>query len=162
MANKYSAFFPGSFDPFTLGHEDIIQRGLHLFDRIIIGIGQNTGKKYLLSSENRKKLIETVFEHEDRVSVVEYNGLTVDYCAKNNIPYILRGLRSGQDFEFERTIAQLNQKLNPKIETVFMMSKPEFMHISSTIVREILINQGNAKGFLPKSIVSMIKSLLAD
>jgi pantetheine-phosphate adenylyltransferase len=154
------AFFPGSFDPFTSGHEDIIQRGLKFFDRIVIGIGQNTGKKYLISAANRKSLIETVFQQEERVTVIEYSGLTVEYCAKNNIHYILRGLRSGQDFEFERTIAQLNQKLNPGIETIFIMSKPEFMHISSTIVREILINDGNAEGFLPKSIGLKINGYL--
>lgn len=146
------ALFPGSFDPFTLGHVDIVNRALPLFDEIVIAIGVNTNKKYLFPLEERKAWIEEVFRAEDKVKVDQYVGLTADYCRTHNVRYILRGLRNPRDFEFEQTIAQLNRSLNDSLETVFLVSEPSHSHISSTIVREILINKGDASAFLPGKV----------
>lgn len=147
-----TALFPGSFDPITIGHEDVIKRALPLFDKIIIGIGINTNKKYLFSLEQRINWIKKVFENEAKVEVQHYNGLTVNFCEKINATTILRGLRNSSDYNYESTIAQMNQQLNPTIETVFLQTTPHLSAINSTIVRDIIINKGDASKFVPKNI----------
>ncbi len=149
---KKTAVFPGSFDPFTIGHEGIIRRALNLFDVIIIAVGANALKKNFYSLETRKEIIRKVFLDEPRVTVDHYEGLTVDYCKKNGAGYLLRGLRTAADFEFERAIGQVNRSLNPTIESVFLLTVPEHSHINSTIVRDIIRSGGDASKFLPGSI----------
>lgn len=146
------ALFPGTFDPFTIGHENIVRRSLNLFDQIIIGIGKNNSKNTLFSIEKRLDWIKNTFRDEKKVSVVTYAGLTIEYCRLNQIRYILRGLRSASDFEFEKNIASVNRFMDPAIETIFISSLPEHASISSTIIREIILNGGNANHFVPKSI----------
>ncbi|WKD84810.1 Phosphopantetheine adenylyltransferase [Polaribacter huanghezhanensis] len=145
------AIFPGSFDPITLGHIDIIKRGIHLFDEIVVAIGINADKKYLFSLEKRKKFIQDAFSSEDKITVETYTGLTVDYCKSIKANFILRGLRNPADFEFEKAIAQANGKLS-NIETVFLLTSPETSFISSSIVRDILKNGGDASILVPKSV----------
>jgi pantetheine-phosphate adenylyltransferase len=149
---KKTAVFPGSFDPFTLGHESITRRALSLFDEIIIAVGENTLKKSHYSLETRKNMIAKVFKDEPRIKVDQYKGLTVDYCRKNRAGYILRGLRTAADFEFERAIAQVNKAMAPELESVFLLTLPEHSHINSTIVRDIICNGGDASQFVPSSI----------
>lgn len=149
------AIFPGSFDPITLGHVDIIQRALPLFDEIIIAIGVNAKKNYMFSIEQRKKFIENAFFAEEKISVQTYQGLTVDYCKKMNADFILRGLRNPADFEFEKAIAQTNRKLSG-IETVFLLTSAETSFISSSIVRDIMRNGGDASQLIPKSVSDKI------
>jgi len=149
---KKKAVFPGSFDPFTIGHEAIIRRALNLFDEIIIAVGANALKKNFYSLETRKEIIKKVFLDEPRVRVDHYEGLTVDYCKKHGAAYLLRGLRTAADFEFERAIGQVNRSLNPAIESVFLLTVPEHSHINSTIVRDIIRSGGDASKFLPESI----------
>jgi len=143
------AVFPGSFDPFTIGHESIIRRALPLFDQIIIMIGYNSNKKPYYPLAKRKEWIRRVFQNEPKIKVGKYEGLTVDYCRKVHAQYILRGLRTAADFEYERAIGQINKKMHPEIETVFLLTKPEHTAISSTIVRDILRHRGDASQFLP-------------
>ncbi len=147
------AVFPGSFDPITLGHVDIIRRGLPLFDELVVAIGVNSAKKYHFSLEKRLEFISSIFENDDKLHVQTYEGLTVDYCRSINAGFILRGIRSSSDFEFERNIAQLNSTLNGGVESVFLISAPQFSHISSTIVREILKYGGDVSDFLPGNVV---------
>ena len=149
---KRIAVFPGSFDPFTIGHEAIVRRALHLFDEIIIAVGANALKKNYYSLSTRKEMISLVFKDEPRVKVSHYEGLTVDYCKKNKIGYLVRGLRTAADFEFERAIAQVNKVLAPDIESVFLLTVPEHSHINSTIVRDIIRSGGNASVFIPAVI----------
>lgn len=144
------ALFPGSFDPLTIAHVDILTRALPLFDKIVVGIGLNSSKQSFLSGEIRKDIVKTVFENYDNVEVQSYEGLTVDFCKKINATYMVRGIRSVADFEYERAIAQINQTMMPEMETIFILSKPEYSAISSTIVRDILRNHGDASPFLPK------------
>jgi len=146
------ALFPGSFDPFTIGHESIVRRALPLFDKIIIAIGINTLKKSLLSPENRVKMITDVFKSEKRVEVTSFQGLTVDFCKNVGAKYILRGLRTSADFEYERAIGQMNKAMKPEIESVFLLTSTEYTSINSTIVRDIIIYGGDATKFLPKGI----------
>ena len=146
------AIFPGSFDPFTLGHESIINRALPLFDQIIIMIGYNSNKKPYYPLAKRKEWIRRVFENEPKIKVGKFDGLTVDYCQRVHAQYILRGLRTAADFEYERAIAQINKKMNPEVETVFLLTTPETTAISSTIVRDILRHRGDASLFLPSSL----------
>ena len=146
------AIFPGSFDPFTVGHESIVLRGLDLFDEIIIAIGYNSQKKGFFSIENRIKIIEKTFKAHKKVTVTSYNKLTVDFCKENNINFILRGLRTASDFEYERAIAQMNRFLSEKIETIFLLTEAEHTPISSTILREILKYDGDVSRFAPKGI----------
>lgn len=146
------AIFPGSFDPITRGHESIIRRATHIFDRIIVAIGQNSEKKSYFPIDQRIEWIKKVFSNEPKVSVDSYNGLTVDYCMKNNIRYILRGLRTSADFEFERSIAQINKKINQDIETVFLLTAPEWTALNSSIVRDILRHGGNPSQFVPDGV----------
>lgn len=149
---KKIAVFPGSFDPFTVGHEAIVKRALSLFDEIIIAVGANALKKSFYSVDIRKKMINVVFRDEPRVKVDHYEGLTVDYCKINHAGYLLRGLRTAADFEFERAIAQVNKAMAPDIESVFILTVPEHSPITSTIVRDIIRSGGDASRFVPSSI----------
>lgn len=146
------AIFPGSFDPITKGHESIVRRAIGLFDNIIIAIGVNTNKVSYFDLEKRRKWIEQIFASEPTVEVQTYSGLTVDFCQKVNARYILRGLRTSADFEFERTIAQMNKAMLNDLETVFILSTPELSAINSTIVRDILKYGGDVSQFIPKGI----------
>lgn len=145
------AIFPGSFDPITLGHYDIILRGITLFDELIIAIGVNTEKQYMFSLEERKAFIEKAFENESKVKVTTYQGLTVDFCKKVNAGFILRGLRNPADFEFEKAIAHTNRKLS-EIETVFLLTSSGKSYISSSIVRDVIRNGGDYTGLVPHSV----------
>lgn len=146
------AVFPGSFDPITLGHTSIINRALPLFDQIIVAIGVNSEKKYMFNLEKRQAWIEELFQSEPKIKVENYSGLTVDFCQRKQAGFLLRGLRNQQDFEFERTIAQMNRQLNDQVETVFLFTEPKFSAIQSSIVRDILRNGGNVKHFVPDNI----------
>jgi len=145
------AVFPGSFDPITLGHVDIINRALPLFDEIIIAIGINADKKYMFSLEKRVDFIKNYYKNEPKIKVDTYEGLTIDYCQKKEVDFILRGLRNPADFEFEKAIAQTNRKLAP-VETVFLLTSAETSFISSSIVRDVLRNGGNIADLVPKSV----------
>lgn len=145
------AIFPGSFDPITLGHYDIIQRGVKLFDELIIAIGINASKKYMFSLEQRKKFIEKSFKHEPKIKVVTYEGLTVDFCLQNNVEFILRGLRNPADFEFEKAIAHTNRDLAP-IETIFLLTAAKTSYISSSIVRDVIRNNGDYTKLVPNTV----------
>ena len=145
------AIFPGSFDPITLGHVDIINRALPLFGEIIIAVGVNTEKAYLFSLEERVNFIKKHYANEPKIKVETYSGLTIDFCKKLNIHFILRGLRNPADFEFEKAIAQTNRKLST-VETVFLLTSAETSFISSSIVRDVLRNGGDISGFVPKSV----------
>ena len=146
------AVFPGSFDPITTGHENIIRRGLPLFDEIVVGIGYNTNKNYFFSQERREHFIKKVFEGDSKIKVIRYSGLTVNFCKEIGAKFILRGLRTSADYEFERAIAQMNHSMAPEIETIFIVSEPSLSHISSTIVRDILLYQGDVSAFVPKGV----------
>jgi pantetheine-phosphate adenylyltransferase len=149
---KRIVVFPGSFDPFTIGHEGIVRRALNIFDEIIIAVGANALKKSYYSLTTRKKMISTVFSDEPRIRVDHYEGLTVDYCRRNGASYLLRGLRTAADFEFERAIAQVNKAMAPDIESVFLLTVPEHTPINSTIVRDIIRSGGDATRFVPAAI----------
>jgi pantetheine-phosphate adenylyltransferase len=146
------AVFPGSFDPITSGHVDLVQRALPIFDKIIIAIGVNSQKKYLFPLEQRADWIRSVFAHEPKVEVDTFENLTAAYCTKVEAQWILRGLRNASDFDYEKTISQLNFIVGKGVETFFLISQPEFSHISSTIVREIIKGGGDASPFLPPQI----------
>lgn len=149
------AIFPGSFDPITNGHYDIIKRGVSLFDEIIVAIGVNAEKKYMFSLEDRKRFIEEAFKDEPKVRVITYAGLTIDLCQKEKAQFILRGLRNPADFEFEKAIAHTNRRLS-KIETVFLLTAANTSYISSSIVRDVLRNGGDASDFVPNSVPSKL------
>lgn len=142
------AVFPGSFDPITLGHMDIIERGLTLFDEIIVAIGSNADKKYMWSIEERIKYIEKAFEGNPKIKVASYKGLTVDFCKSVDAKFLLRGLRNSLDFSYEKSIAQNNTKL-AGVESIFLVCSPEVSHISSTIVRDIARNKGDYSNLVP-------------
>ncbi|WP_348797007.1 pantetheine-phosphate adenylyltransferase [Flavobacterium adhaerens] len=145
------AIFPGSFDPITLGHEDIINRAIPLFDEIVIAIGINAEKKYMFSLEDRKLFIENTFKNEPKVSVITYEGLTIDLCKKINANFILRGLRNPADFEFEKAIAHTNRRMS-KIETVFLLTAARTSYISSSIVRDVIRNNGEYEMLVPEAV----------
>ncbi len=145
------AIFPGSFDPLTLGHYDIIHRGITLFDELIIAIGINADKKYMFSLEDRTKFIIDAFKHEQKIKVLTYEGLTVDFCKKVDANFILRGLRNPADFEFEKAIAHTNRSLS-EIETVFLLTSSGKSFISSSIVRDVIRNGGDYTGLVPKTV----------
>jgi len=149
---KKVAVFPGSFDPFTIGHEGIVTRALGIFDEIIIAVGANALKKSYYPLEVRKEMISKVFMNEPRISVDHYEGLTVDYCKRKEAGFLLRGLRTAADFEFERAIAQVNKALANDIESVFLLTIPEHSPINSTIVRDIIRSGGDASMFVPSVI----------
>ena len=146
------AVFPGSFDPITKGHESIIRRAIPLFDEIIVAIGVNPKKQYLFSVEKRIEWIKKVFHDMPKVRVKKYDGLTVDFCKAEKARFILRGLRATTDFEFERSIAQMNKQLYPEIETIFFLALSEFIAINSSIVRNIYSGGGNIDQFIPNGI----------
>ncbi len=145
------AIFPGSFDPITLGHYDIIKRGITLFDELIIAIGINSEKKYMFSQEERKRFITEAFQDEEKVKVMTYSGLTIDFCKKMKANYILRGLRNAGDFEFEKAIAHTNRKLS-ELETVFLLTSSGLSYISSSIVRDVIRNGGDVSSLVPPTV----------
>ena len=151
IVHMKKAIFPGSVDPITLGHYDIIERGVTLFDELIIAIGINSSKNYMFTLDERKKFIEDCFKHEPKIKVVTYKGLTVDFCQKNDVDFILRGLRNPADFEFEKAIAHTNRDLAP-IETVFLLTAASTSYISSSIVRDVIRNDGNYTKLVPKTV----------
>lgn len=148
-----TAVFAGSFDPFTFAHKDLVDRGLTLFDKIIIAVGVNSSKKSMMPFADRVKAISELYAHQDRVEVHRFSGLTVDFCKSVGAQYLLRGLRNTNDFEFENAIAQNNLLLAPEIETYFLMARSGLGHISSTIVRDILANGGNISDLVPAGIL---------
>lgn len=146
------ALFPGSFDPITLGHVDIIERALPLFDKIIIAVGTNSAKKYMFTLEQRLTWIKEAFKDEPKIQVVTYTGLTVDFAQSTGADFLLRGLRNPADFEFEKAIAQANRQLVPNLETVFLLTSARYAYISSSIVREVYLHGGNFAEFVPASV----------
>ncbi|MCL2501885.1 MAG: pantetheine-phosphate adenylyltransferase [Bacteroidales bacterium] len=149
---KRLAVFPGSFDPFTLGHLDVLKSALELFDGLTVAVGYNTQKSGLFSPEDRVEMIKIATAGYSNIEVCSYTGLTVNFCVSKGIHYIVRGLRTTTDFELEQVIAQANQKMAPEIKTVFIPAGPEFSFISSTVVRDVLLNGGDAKRFIPPGI----------
>lgn len=145
------ALFPGSFDPLTLGHYDIIKRGLKLFDEVVVAIGINADKSYMFSLEERQKFIKEAFKDEPKVKVMTYQGLTIDFCKEIDAQFILRGLRNPADFEFEKAIAHTNRKLS-RIETVFLLTAASTSYISSSIVRDVIRNNGDYTVLVPDSV----------
>lgn len=146
------AVFPGSFDPITVGHVDLVQRALPLFDKIIIAVGENSQKKYLFNLAQRVSWLKAVFKEFPKVEVDQFEGLTAHYCRSINAQYMIRGLRNASDFDYEKTISQLNNIVGEGLETIFLISQPGYSHISSTIVREIIKGGGDASPFLPPAI----------
>lgn len=144
--------FPGTFDPITRGHVDVIDRAVSLFDKLVIGIGTNSSKQPMFDLEKRTNWIKEIFKGESRIEVHGYEGLTIDYCKKIHAHYILRGIRSIGDFEYEKAIADMNRMLSPDIETIFLTCSPEFSTISSTLVRDVIKNNGNVSLFVPKEV----------
>ena len=145
------AIFPGSFDPFTLGHFDILKRSLSLFDEIIVGVGRNNQKKTMFSEKQRLSFIENCFKDDKKIKVEAYQGLTIDFCKKVGASFIVRGIRNNGDFEFEKAIARTNRKLS-KIETIFLLTSAKTSFISSSIVRELILNNGDYKQLVPNSV----------
>ncbi|HVT85983.1 MAG TPA: pantetheine-phosphate adenylyltransferase [Chitinophagaceae bacterium] len=149
--------FPGTFDPVTLGHVDIIDRALPLFDKIVVGIGLNAAKEPMFSAEQRKKWITDIYKNEPKVEGAIYEGLTVDFCKKINAKFILRGIRYVSDFEYEKTIADANRTMDRSIETIFLTGEPKYTSVASTIVRDIIRNGGDASPFLPELVFKSLK-----
>ena len=145
------AVFPGSFDPITIGHLDMVEGAIKVFDEIIIAVGDNTNKKYMFPKEKRVEFVKQTFYNYDNVKIESYDGLTVDFCRKNNIEFMIRGLRNPVDFEFEKSIALTNREMTD-IETIFLLTSPENSFISSSIVRDLIRNNGDYKLFIPKGI----------
>ena len=146
------ALFPGSFDPITLGHVDIIERAVPLFDEIKIAVGTNSAKKYLFPLQQRVEWIEQTFVHEPKISVITYEGLTVDFAREQGVQFLLRGLRNPADFEFEKAIAQANREMVPDLETVFLLTSARYAYISSSIVREVYNHGGDFQKFVPATV----------
>ena len=146
------ALFPGSFDPITLGHVDIIERAVPLFDELKIAVGTNSAKNYLFSLEQRVQWIEQTFAHEPKISVITYEGLTVDFAKEQGVQFLLRGLRNPADFEFEKAIAQANREMVPDLETVFLLTSARYAYISSSIVREVYNHGGDFQKFVPATV----------
>ncbi|MBN2615516.1 MAG: pantetheine-phosphate adenylyltransferase [Bacteroidales bacterium] len=156
MEMKKIALFPGSFDPITLGHVSVLKRAIPLFDKIIVAIGINSSKQQMFSLEQRTNWIRSVFAGEPVVEVQTYNGLTVDFCKKVEARYILRGLRTAADFEFERGIGQVNRMLYPDLDTVFLLTEPKFTPVSSSIVRDVYRNGGDISSMVPQVVVDAL------
>ena len=146
------AIFPGSFSPFSIGHQAVVEKALPLFDKVIISIGINSEKDQYFSIEERIQWIESVYRNNAKIEIKRYEGLTVDFCKKESANFILRGLRDSHDFKFEKNIAQMNKELNPNIETIFIITPPEVSHISSSLIRDIIKNGGDVSKFIPKEI----------
>ncbi|RPG57672.1 MAG: pantetheine-phosphate adenylyltransferase [Flavobacteriales bacterium TMED191] len=155
-----TAVFPGSFDPITLGHIDIIIRSLKLFDNVIIAIGINHDKKYKFSLKKRKEFISSIFQKEKKIIIQEYQGLTVNFCYEQKIKFIIRGLRNDSDFDYEKDIALTNKKLHDSIETVFFLTNQEHIMISSSLVKDIINNKGNLAPFLHESTIKSIENTI--
>jgi pantetheine-phosphate adenylyltransferase len=150
------ALFPGTFDPVTLGHLDIIKRALPLFDKLVIGIGTNISKVPMFSNEQRLKWFDEIFANEPRIQTIVYEGLTVDCCRKVGATYIVRGIRYVNDFEYEKAIADMNRSLQGHVDTVFLTCLPEFTSVASTLVRDVLRNGGDVSKFLPEAVVKSL------
>ena len=146
------AVFPGSFDPFTVGHESIVLRSLDLFDLVIVAVGVHSTKSPLLKIETRVEIVNQVFRNHDQVRADSFEGLTVDYCRKVHATHMLRGIRTAADFEYERAIAQINKRMLPTVESIFLLTSPEHTPVNSTIIRDIIRNGGDASQFLPAGI----------
>ena len=146
------AIFPGSFDPFTVGHEALVLRALTLFDKIIVAVGYNAAKSGFFSLDARMAMIRKTFSGNANVEVDCYEGLTIDYCKNKKVPFLIRGLRTAADFEFERIVGQANRAMDSNIETIFLLTAPEHSFINSTVIRDILIHNGDASMFVPKVI----------
>lgn len=144
--------FPGTFDPITLGHVDVITRAVSLFDKLVIGVGINSSKQPMFSIEQRTGWFKEIFKNEPRIEVSGYEGLTVDFCKKIGAAYILRGIRYVSDFEYEKAIADMNRMLEPGIETLFLTCSPDYSTISSTLVRDVIRNGGDVSKFVPKEV----------
>src|SRR5688500_14269078 len=149
--------FPGTFDPVTLGHIDIIGRALPLFDRFIIGIGRNTNKEPMFSEERRLGWLREIYKSDAKVKALTYDGLTVECCKRNNAQFILRGIRYVNDFEYEKAIADMNRSLDENIETIFLTCLPQFTSVASTLVRDVIRNGGNVSQFLPEEVLKTLK-----
>ena len=145
--------FPGTFDPITLGHVDVINRAVPLFDKLVIGVGINSSKQPMFTVEQRTGWIKNIFKDDSRIEVTGYEGLTIDFCNKVNATFILRGIRYISDFEYEKAIADMNRMLAPQIETIFLTCSPLYSTISSTLVRDVIRNNGNARMFLPNEVI---------
>lgn len=154
---KRICLFPGTFDPLTLGHVDIINRALPLFDKIIVGVGINSSKAPMFSPEQRVQWIQEIYNHEPKVEGAVYEGLTVEFCRRMEARFILRGIRYVSDFEYEKTIADANRAMDATIETVFLTGEPKYTSVASTIVRDIIKNHGNASPFLPAAVIKSLK-----
>lgn len=150
------ALFPGSFDPITNAHMDILNRSLALFDKVYVGIGLNSTKQSFFTAEERLAMLTEVFKNNSKIEVLTYDGLTVEFCKKINAQYMIRGIRSTADFEYEKAISQMNHAMHPEIESIFILSKPGYSAISSTIVRDIIRNGGDVSKFVPKEIVPLL------
>ena len=146
------AVFPGSFSPFTIGHQSVITQTIPLFEKIIIAIGLNSEKEQYFSIEERLDWINKIYRHNKKIEIKRYEGLTVDFCKKENANYIIRGIRDSHDFKYEKNIAQMNKDLNQDIETIFVVSPPELSHISSSLIRDVIKNGGDVKKFIPKDM----------
>jgi len=157
-----TAVFPGSFDPITLGHIDIINRSLKLFDSVIIAIGINHDKKYKFSLKKRKEFISSIFQKEKKIIIREYQGLKVHFCYKQKIKFIIRGLRNDSDFDYEKDIALTNKKLHDSIETVFFLTSQEHIMISSSLIKEIIKNKGNLSPFLHANTIKSIEKMIKN
>jgi len=152
MSESRIAVFPGSFDPITNGHVDIIERALPLFDKIIVAVGENATKSYLFSLEERVAFIQKTFAPQPTIEVLTYSGLTVDFALKSGAGFMLRGIRNPADFEFEKSIAQANRQMVPTLETVFLLTSARFAYISSSIVRDVIKNKGDYSLFVPSAV----------
>jgi pantetheine-phosphate adenylyltransferase len=150
---KRIAVFPGTFDPITQGHAHLVERAARMFDHIIVAIGHNTSKQTMFTLEERKRWVEATFEALPHVTCEVYQGLTVDFCMKKEAGYLLRGLRNTLDFEYEKSIAQMNRALNPHVETVLLFTDPHYASVQSTIVREIWRNKGDISAFVPQAVL---------
>lgn len=153
------AVFPGSFDPITCGHDSVIRRAAPLFHKVIVAVGHNTQKTHFFTLEQRKAMLQATFADVPNIEVMHYDGLTVDFCRQQGIKYILRGLRTSADFEFERSIGQINKQLEQDVETVFMLTQPEHTPLNSGIVRDILKYGGDVSRFVPKGAYEYIQQL---
>jgi pantetheine-phosphate adenylyltransferase len=151
------ALFPGTFDPITIGHQDIIDRSLNLFDKLVIGIGRNVNKEPMFSEELRQSWIRELYKDNPKVSVVVYEGLTINCCRKVNANYIIRGIRYVNDFEYEKAIADMNRSLDKDIETIFLTCLPQYTSVASTLVRDVIRNGGDATPFLPDPVVRSLR-----
>ncbi len=153
METKRVCLFPGTFDPITLGHVDVINRAIPLFDKLVIGVGSNSSKQPMFSVYQRTEWIKNIFTHNPKIEVTGYEGLTIDFCKKIDAHFILRGIRYISDFEYEKAIADMNRMLAPDIETIFLTCSPTYSTISSTLVRDVIRNNGNARMFLPAEVI---------